>query len=207
MPSAKILEQKQAVVNELADKFGKAVSGVLVKYQGITVEDDTKLRAELRAAGVDYSVIKNSLINLACEKVGFDGLKPHLEGMNAVAVSFEDPVAPAKILKKYADKIETFEIRAGFLDGAVVDAAVVGELADIPPKEVLIAKLMGSLMSPLYGLAVGLQAVVDKGDMTPAATAEEAPAEEAPAEEAPAEEAPAEEAPAEEAPTEEKPEE
>ena len=196
MPSAKILEQKKAFVEELADKFGRATSGVLVKYQGITVDEDTKLRAELRAAGVEYTVIKNRLIGLACDKVGFGDMRQHLEGMNAIAISYEDPIAPAKILKKYADKIETFEIRAGFIDGAVVDAAVVGELADIPPKEVLIARLMGSMQSPLYGLACGLQALIDKGG-------EEAPAEEKPAEEAaPAEEATAEEAaaPAEEAP-------
>jgi len=197
MPSAKILEQKKAFVEELADKFGRATSGVLVKYQGITVDEDTKLRAELRAAGVEYTVIKNRLIGLACDKVGFGDMRQHLTGMNAVAISYEDPIAPAKILKKYADKIETFEIRAGFIDGAVVDAAVVGELADIPPKEVLIARLMGSMQSPLYGLACGLQAIIDK-------SGEEAPAEEKPAEEAaPAEEAPAAEAeaaPAEEAP-------
>ena len=197
MPSAKILEQKKAFVEELADKFGRATSGVLVKYQGITVDEDTKLRAELRAAGVEYTVIKNRLIGLACDKVGFGDMRQHLTGMNAVAISYEDPIAPAKILKKYADKIETFEIRAGFIDGAVVDAAVVGELADIPPKEVLIARLMGSMQSPLYGLACGLQAIIDK-------SGEEAPAEEKPSEEAaPAEEAPAAEAeaaPAEEAP-------
>ena len=196
MPSAKILEQKKAFVEELADKLGRAASGVLVKYQGITVDEDTKLRAELRAAGVEYSVIKNRLIGLACDKVGFGDMRQHLEGMNAVAISYEDPIAPAKILKKYADKIETFEIRAGFIDGVVVDAAVVGDLADIPPKEVLIARLMGSMQSPLYGLACGLQAIIDKSGEE-AAPAEEAPAEEKPAAEATeAEAAPAEEAPA-----------
>ncbi len=180
MPSEKILEQKKAMVEELADKFGRASAGVLVKYQGITVEDDTKMRAELRGAGVEYSVIKNTLIGLACDKVGFGGLKEHLEGMNAVAVSYDDPIAPAKILKKYADKIETFEIRAGFLDGAVVDAKTVDELADIPPRETLIGKILGSIQSPLYGLAYALQAVVDKGesaDAAPAADAAEASAE------------------------------
>ena len=88
MPSEKILEQKKAVVEGLAEKMGRAASGVLVKYQGITVEDDTKLRAAMRAAGVEYTVIKNTLIGKACDKVGFDGLKSHLEGMNAIAISF-----------------------------------------------------------------------------------------------------------------------
>ena len=162
MPSEKILEQKKAIVENLSDKFGRAVAGVLVKYQGITVDDDTKMRAELREAGVEYSVVKNTLIGFACDKVGYGDMKAHLEGMNAIAVSYDDPIAPAKILKKYADKIETFELRAGFLDGAVVDAATVEALADIPPKEVLIGKMMGSLMSSLYSFAYVLQAKIDK---------------------------------------------
>ena len=181
MPSQKVLEQKAAAVDALAEKFGRAVSGILVQYQGITVEDDTKLRAAMRAAGVEYTVIKNSLIGRACDKAGFEAMKEHLEGMNAVAISYDDPIAPAKILKEYAEKIETFTLRAGFLDGAVVDVATVKELADIPPKEVLIAKMLGSLQSPISGLAVALQAVVDKNgegaaEETPAA-AEEAAAE------------------------------
>ncbi len=169
MPSEKILEQKKAVVDGLVEKMGRAASGVLVKYQGITVEDDTKLRAAMRAAGVEYAVIKNTLISKACDQVGFEGLKGELEGMNALAISFEDPIAPAKILKEYAEKIETFEIRGGFLDGAVVDKATVNELASIPPKEVLIGKLLGSIQGPLYGLACGLQAIIDKSGEAPAA--------------------------------------
>ncbi len=175
MPSEKILEQKKAMVADLADKFSRAASGVLVKYEGITVDDDTKMRAELRGAGVEYTVIKNTLIGLACDKVGFEDMKQNLEGMNAVAISYEDPIAPAKILKKYAEKIETFEIRAGFLDGAVVNASVVDELAEIPPKEVLIGKILGSVQGPLYSLAYGLQAIIDKngeGDAAAEAAAE-----------------------------------
>lgn len=175
MPSQKVLEQKAAAVDALAEKFGRAVSGILVQYQGITVEDDTKLRAAMRAAGVEYTVIKNSLIGRACDKAGFEAMKEHLEGMNAVAISYDDPIAPAKILKEYAEKIETFTLRAGFLDGAVVDEATVKELADIPPKEVLIAKMLGSLQSPISGLAVALQAIVDK-DGEGAAEEAEAPA-------------------------------
>ncbi|MGN1408690.1 MAG: 50S ribosomal protein L10 [Eubacteriales bacterium] len=176
MPSEKILEQKKAVVEALADKLSHAASGVLVKYEGITVEQDTSLRKALREAGVEYSVIKNTLIGKACDKVGFEALKPQLEGMNAIAISANDPIAPAKILKEYAEKIETFEIRGGILDGAVVDAATVNELADIPPKEVLIAKLLGSMQSPLYKFAYVLQAIVDK-DSEGEAPAEEAAAE------------------------------
>ena len=180
MPSAKVLEQKQAIVNALAEDMSKAASAVLVKYEGITVDDDTKMRAALRAANVRYTVIKNTLISKACDKTGFEALKPELEGMNALAISFDDPIAPAKILKEYAEKIETFEIRGGLLDGAVVDAATVKELADIPPKEVLVAKLLGSIQSPLYKFAYVLQAIIDKdgeasGEEAPAAEAAEAP--------------------------------
>ena len=175
MPSEKILEQKKAVVADLSDKMSRAASGVLVKYQGITVADDTKLRADLRKAGVEYTVIKNSLIGRAADIAGLGEIKSELDGMNALALSYDDPIAPAKILKEYADKIETFEIRGGFLDGAVVDQATVNELANIPPKEVLIGKLLGSIQSPLYGLAIGLQAIIDKSGEAPAA--EEAPAE------------------------------
>lgn len=173
MPSEKILEQKKAVVEALADDMSKAASAVLVKYEGITVENDTKMRAALRAANVKYAVIKNTLISKACDKTGFEALKPQLEGMNALAISFDDPIAPAKILKEYAEKVETFEIRGGLLDGTVVDAATVNELAEIPPKEVLVAKLLGSIQSPLYKFAYALQAIVDKENEG----SEEAPAE------------------------------
>lgn len=179
MPSEKILESKKAAVAELSDKMSRAASGVLVKYQGITVEDDTKLRAELRKAGVEYSVLKNSLIGRAADIAGYSDIKSELDGMNALAISYEDPIAPAKILKEYADKIETFELRSGFLDGKVVDVATVKELASIPPKEVLLARMLGSLQGPLSGLAVALQAVIDKSGEAPAeesAEAAEAPA-------------------------------
>jgi large subunit ribosomal protein L10 len=174
MPSQKILESKQEAVRNLAEKIRNSTAGVLVKYEGITVEDDTKLRAALRAAGVEYCVMKNSLTGRACDEVGYGDLKQYLTGMNAIALSCEDPVAPAKIMKEYADKIESFEIKAGFVDGELLDAAGVNTLADIPSKEQLIVKMLGSLMSPLYGLAYVLQAKIDKDGGAPA---EEAPAE------------------------------
>ena len=164
MPSEKILEQKKAVVEGLADKMSKAASAVLVKYEGITVEQDTQLRKALREAGVEYKVIKNTLIGKAADAAGFGDLKSELNGMNAIAISFEDPIAPARILKEYAEKIETFEIRGGLLEGKVVDAAVVNELADIPNKETLIAKFLGSIQGPLFKFAYVLQAIVDKAN-------------------------------------------
>ena len=156
MPSAKILEQKKAVVSELTEKLKKATAGVVVNYAGITVDNDTKLRAELRKANVEYKVYKNTLTARACEEAGLGGLKDQFEGMTAIAISENDPIAPAKILKEYADKIETFEIKAGFLDGDVMDKDQVLALAEIPSKEILIGRIIGSLMSPLYGFAFGL---------------------------------------------------
>lgn len=162
MPSQKILAQKQEAVATLAAKMRTASAGVLVKYEGITVEDDTKLRAALRAAGVEYTVLKNSITGRACDEVGYTALKEHLVGMTALAISQEDPVAAAKIMKEYADKVESFEIKAGFVDGGVLDQNGVMALAEIPSREVLIAKMLGSLMSPLYGFARVLQAKIDK---------------------------------------------
>ena len=194
MPSAKVLEQKQAIVSSLAQRLQDATAGVIVTYAGINVEDDTKLRKELREAGVEYTVMKNTMLKRACAQVGLEGLNSVLEGTTAIATS-ADAVAPAKVLKKYAEKIEAFEIKAGFVDGDILDRAGVIELADIPSKEVLLARFLGSIQSSLFNLAYGLQAIVDKGDDED--TAEAAPAEEAPAaEESPAAEAPAEEAPA-----------
>ena len=175
MPSKVILEKKQAEVEALVEKLQNSVSGVLVQYQGITVEDDTKMRAALRKAGVEYTVMKNSIIGRACDNAGFGALKSGLEGMNAVAVSMDDPIAPAKILKEYAEKIESFEIRGGFCDGQVLDAAAVNALADTPSKEVMIGKILGSIQGPLYSLAYALQAIIDKnGSGEEAAPATEA---------------------------------
>ena len=162
MPSNKILEQKKQVVETLAAKMKSAASGVLVKYEGITVADDTELRAALRKAGVEYTVMKNTLTGRACDIAGYGDMKEHLTGMTALAISQEDPIAPAKILKTYADKLQGFELKAGFVDGGVLDQKGVEELAATPSKEVLIAKMMGSLMSSLYGFAYVLQGKIDK---------------------------------------------
>ena len=164
LPSKKILQEKQQQLDELVAKLKTAQAGVLVTYAGINVEQDTAMRAELRKAGVEYKVLKNTMTSRAMDAVGYGEMKSELEGMTALAISQEDPVAAAKILKDYAEKIETFEIKAGFVDGGYLDKAGVMALADIPSKEMLIAKILGSLTSPLYGLAIGLQAVVDKNN-------------------------------------------
>ena len=169
MPSKVILEQKQKQVADLAEQIKASISGVLVNYQGITVEDDTAMRKALREAGVRYMVVKNTMTGRACDMVGYSDMKQYLNGMTAIAISTEDAVAPAKVLKKFADKVESFQILAGYLDGAVIDAATVQALADIPSKETLIAKFLGSIQSPLYGLAYALQGIIDKQEAAPAA--------------------------------------
>ncbi len=162
MPSNKILEEKKQVVESLAAKIQSAQAGVLVKYEGIKVSEDTALRAALRKAGVEYTVMKNTLTGRACDIAGYGDMKQYLSGMTAIATSATDPLAPAKVMKEFADKIESFEIKAGFVDGGILDAAGVEALAATPTKEVLIAKMMGSLMSSLYSFAYVLQAKIDK---------------------------------------------
>ena len=162
MPSNKILEQKKQVVESLAAQMQTAQAGVLVKYEGIKVAEDTELRAALRKAGVDYAVMKNTLTGRACDIAGYGDMKQYLSGMTAIAMSQTDPLAPAKIMKQFADKIACFEIKAGFVDGGILDCAGVEALAATPSKEVLVAKMMGSLMSSLYSFAYVLQAKIDK---------------------------------------------
>jgi large subunit ribosomal protein L10 len=177
MPSNAILKQKQQIVTDLADQLKNSVAGVLVNYQGITVDDDTNMRRALRDAGVKYMVMKNSLTGRACDEVGLSEMKQYLNGMTAIAIGSDDPVAPAKILKEYESKIESFTILSGYLDGAVVSKDTVLALADIPSKETLIAKLLGSIRSPLYGFAYALQAIVDRDSQQTDAPAEAVSAE------------------------------
>ena len=209
MPSAKVLEQKQAIVAELADRLKNSVTGVLVNYKGINVADDTALRKELREAGVKYSVVKNTLLTRACEDADLTGLQTTLTGTTALATSDDDYAAAARILANYAKKSKTFEIKGGYLDGEVVDLATIDNLAKLPTRDVLLANVLGAFQAPIASFARAIQAIVDDGGIeaclakasADAQAGEEAHAEaEAPAEEAPAEEAaaPAEEAPAEE---------
>lgn len=196
MPSEKVLEAKKAQVAELVEALKTATTGVLVDYRGLTVEEDTKLRNDLRAAGVKYFVVKNTLLRLAANQVGLEELDSILHGPTALAVS-EDAVAPAKVLSDFAKDNEKMEIKSGFMDGKVMTLDEVKTLAKTPSKETLIAKMMGSLNSPISGLARLLSTIVDGGveisDLIAKKAGEAAPAEEAAAE-APAEEAPAAEA-------------
>ena len=164
-PNAKVLEEKKAIVAELAEKMKAASCGVLVDYKGITVEDDTKLRAEMRKNNVEYVVIKNNLIRFAAKEAGFDALDEVLHGTTAIAISMDDVIAPAKIVADYAKKSEeVFNIKAGFVEGRVVDVDEVKKLAATPSREVLLSKLLGSLKGPITSFAIALNAIVEKGE-------------------------------------------
>ena len=202
MPSAKVLESKKQIVADMIEKLKTAQAGVLVDYCGLTVEEDTDLRNKLRAAGVEYKVVKNTLTRFAAKEVGFDELDAVLNGPTSLAVSYDDPVAPAKVIADFAKDNEKLEIKSGFLDGKVISLEEINQLAKTPSKDVLIAKIMGSLNSPISALTRTLQAIVDNGvelSEIEAPKKEETAEETAPVEnEAPAasEAAPAEEAPA-----------
>ena len=159
-----ILESKKAKVAALTEKLQNSVSFVLVDYKGITVEEDTKLRKELREAGVSYTVEKNSMLRFALKEMGIvDSFEDVLHGTTAIAVSNDDQTAAARILGKFAEsKPETFNLKAGYVDGGAYDTAGVMALSKIPSKDVLLAQLVGSLQGPLRKLAATLQALADK---------------------------------------------
>lgn len=164
MPSAKVLENKKAVVAELAERLKNAQAGVIADYRGLTVAQDTELRTKLREAGVEYTIVKNTLTRFAANEVGLEGLDPILHGPTALATSSNDVVAPAKVLVEFAKNNEQLEIKAGFVDGKVIGVDEVKVYASIPSKEVLIAKMLGSLQAPIASLVRTLDAIANKGE-------------------------------------------
>ena len=168
MPNQNVLEAKKALVAELSEKLANSVTGVVVDYKGINVADDTKLRKELREAGVDYFVVKNTLLARAIEGTDLEGMKDVLEGTTAIAISKEDYVAGARILSKYADTHENFNIKSGYLDGKVIDVATVQSLAKLPSREVLLATVLSAFQAPIASFARGVQAIVDKNGVATA---------------------------------------
>lgn len=189
MPSTAVLEMKKQQVADLSERIKNSCAGVVVDYKGINVEDDTKLRRELREANVEYTVVKNTLLGRAAEDAGLAGLEPVLEGTTAIATSADDYVASARILQKFADGHDNFSIKSGYLDGEVIPLEKIMALAKLPSREVLLATVCSVFNAPIAAFARAVQAIVDKGDSEDAAPAEETKAEEAPAEEAPAAEA------------------
>ncbi|KKM12682.1 50S ribosomal protein L10 [Clostridiales bacterium PH28_bin88] len=144
--------KKEATVTELQDKLTSASSAVLTDYRGLNVAEVTRLRAQLREAGIEYRVVKNTLTRLAAHEAGITGLDRYLEGPTAIAVSLKDPVAPAKILIDFAKASKKLEIKAGLLQGKVIDASGVKALADLPSREQLLAKVLGGMQAPMSGL-------------------------------------------------------
>ncbi len=156
------LEAKKVLVEEIKEKLQKAKTVVFVDYRGMTVADDTKMRAEFRKAGAEYRVYKNRLVLRALNELGYTGCESYLEGTNAVAFGYEDEVAPAKIVADAATETCAFPIKFGIYNNAVVDANVIKKLASIPSREVLIAQLVGMLSAPMRNLAVAIKAIADK---------------------------------------------
>ncbi|MBE7036618.1 MAG: 50S ribosomal protein L10 [Ruminococcaceae bacterium] len=159
MPSEKILEQKKQVVDTLADKMQRAVAGVMVDYRGLTVEEDTKLRNELRAAGIEYAVVKNTLTRFAANRIGYTEFDEVLNGPTALALSYDDVVAPARVLAGFAENNSNLEIKAGFMEGKAMSVDEVVALSKIPSKDTLYAMLAGGLNSVIAGLARAIDAV------------------------------------------------
>ena len=161
MPNAKVLSEKQAVVAALTEKLQKSAAGVIVDYKGITVAEDTELRAKMRENGVEYFVMKNTLSRFAAKNAGLDELCDVLEGTTSIAICEGDPVAAAKVVAEFSKKLadqNKFFIKAGFVDGKVISVEEVKALADLPSREVLVATVLGTLIAPIRGLATVLDA-------------------------------------------------
>ena len=165
MPSQSILEQKQAYVADLAEKLKAAAGGVLVDYKGISVEDDTKLRKELRESGVEYFVVKNTLLKRAAEIAGIDGLEPALSGTTALALHAEDIIVAPKLLNKKAEASDgKFAIKLGFVDGQVISKEEVEKYAKLPSKETLLSQLVFMLQSPIQRVAIAINEIAKKNE-------------------------------------------
>jgi len=163
LPSAQVLESKKQIVSDLTETLKSSMSGVLVDYKGISVEQDTQLRKKLREAGVEYKVVKNNLLRFAVKEVGFDGLVEVLEGTTALAVSKDDAIMPAKILAEFADTQKGFfSIKAGFVEGEVLDGEKMMAIGKLPSKEQLLGQLLSVLTGNIKGLAVALNAIADQ---------------------------------------------
>jgi large subunit ribosomal protein L10 len=154
-------ELKEAKVAEIKEKLEKSKAIVLSKYQGLTVEEDTTLRKSLREAGVEYKVYKNTLVTLAAKELGMDGIVEYLEGPVSIAFGYEDVTVPARVLNDFAKDHKKLELKAGVIEGEIYDVDKIKQLATIPSKEVLIAKLLGSIKSPISSFARVLSAIAD----------------------------------------------
>ncbi len=163
MPNAKVLSEKQAIVEALAERIKNAEAGVLVDYKGITVAEDTALRTELRKEGVEYTVVKNTLTRKALDKLGMNELDSVLNGTTSLATADNDPIAPFRILSDYSKKLnDRFNIKAAFMDGKVLNEAEIAEMSALPSKDALYAKVLGTMIAPITGLAVCLGQILEQ---------------------------------------------
>lgn len=170
MPSEKVLELKKQQVAALKERLDGSIAGVVVDYKGISVEDDTKLRKELREAGVEYTVVKNTLLGRAIDGTSLADMGSALEGTTAIATSKDDYVAAARILGKYAEKSNSFALKTGYLDGEVISLEKLDALAKLPSREVLLATVLSAFNAPIASFARAVQAIVDKdGEAAPVA--------------------------------------
>ena len=156
------VELKQPIVEEISAGINDAQSVVLVDYRGLTVEEDTELRKQLREAGVVYKVYKNTMMNFAFKGTDFEGLAPYLNGPSAMAYSTEDATAPARVLAEFAKKAKALEIKAGVVEGNVYDAKGMEAIASIPSRDVLISRLLGSMQSPMANFARVINQIAEK---------------------------------------------
>lgn len=152
---------KEAKVAEIKEKLQKANSVVINKYQGLTVEEDTLLRKNLREAGVEYKVYKNTLVTIAAKELGLEGIVEYLEGPVSIAFGYEDVTVAARVLNDFAKDHKKLELKAGIVEGVVYDTDKIKQLATIPSKEVLIAKLLGSIKSPIASFARVINAIAE----------------------------------------------
>ena len=163
MPNAKVLSEKQAKVAALTERIQNAGSGVFVDYKGITVSQDTELRTELRKNDVEYTVVKNTLTRFALNNVGLSELDPILNGTTALATANGDPIAPIRIISEYSKKLgEIFTVKAGFMEGRVLSQQELAEIAELPSMDALYAKVLGTMIAPITGLAVCLGQVLEQ---------------------------------------------
>ena len=156
------IEQKKLIVEEIADKFKASKSTIVVDYRGLTVAEVTELRKQLREAGIDFKVYKNSMSRRAAEAADIAGLNEALTGPNAIAFSNEDVVAPAKILNDFAKKHEALELKAGVIEGNIASVEDVKALAELPSREGLLSMLLSVLQAPIRNLALAAKAVADQ---------------------------------------------
>ncbi|MEY9971527.1 large subunit ribosomal protein L10 [Lysinibacillus sp. RC46] len=159
---SKVIENKQAQVQEITEKFQNAASVVIVDYRGLNVTQVTELRKQLREAGVEFKVYKNTLTRRATEAVGLEGINDVLVGPNAIAFSNEDVVAPAKIINEFAKKNEALEIKAGIIEGTISSVEDVKALAELPSREGLLSMLLSVLQAPVRNFALATKAVAEQ---------------------------------------------